>query len=766
MNDNNNDYDDVLAEATNNNQDNGNNELETTKNLHYLQNLIRTSTDPKEFEEYGKSYIEYIVSTVKKTVRQEDSLIRQILYTSFSAYTKDPINLGIMAPTSEGKTHAAIETLQYFPKEDVWKIGSMSPKVIIRQNGILVNENNEPVEDRIKELKRLIEKEEYSQIKEELKDELSDILKDAKILIDLNNKIFLFLEPPHPETWNILKPILSHDLYEIEHPYVFKVEGFGFKVKKIVTRGWPSCIFCSAKNESNWPVWPEVQSRFLITSPNMVKQKYEESNLLIAQRKGLPKSIQQQIIISDKDKEIAKTSVLYLKEKIKNSAILLSTSSYTKEQYRYESVSVWIPYGEILASALPSDKGTDVRVAKRIFSLLELLPLIKSELRFRILYGKELLIVAAIEDLAEVLYITQDLNGIPPYKMQFFKNVFIPLYKSKYKPDEKEDKREERISVSSKELAEYYKLKEGKTMTDSNIRKNYLAEFLQNGLIDESISVIDGRCKIYHPLVEISSIIKNKDVEKYENYGNQSHYHNLFQHCKLLLSKNYINIDKKWLNFAILDLIKYGNDTDNFQFSIIDYDENNNDIDKENSKRICICQFEKKYEQSKYGPLILLFSNVKNCNSYNKIFGDIKNIGTIPRETEEKLRECPEFPQYSYFDKTQKDDKDIEKQDTANENANTIEKTDTNSKDSLSLYKKRERIENFFVSDNGQEEDHTLEESICRPLIGQHSYKPHFYYCIEDSSVEFLQLKSIEDHIRLKDPERHKAKLLGLLNMG
>jgi len=50
-------------------------------------------------------------------------------------------------------------------------------------------------------------------------------------------------------------------------------------------------------------------------------------------------------------------------------------------------------------------------------------------------------------------------------------------------------------------------------MTDSNIRKTYLAEFLQNGLIDEANSVIDARCKIYYPLVELPFIAKDK--EKY-----------------------------------------------------------------------------------------------------------------------------------------------------------------------------------------------------------------------------------------------------------
>ena len=80
-------------------------------------------------------------------------------------------------------------------------------------------------------------------------------------------------------------------------------------------------------------------------------------------------------------------------------------------------------------------------------------------------------------------------------------------------------------------------------MTDSNIRKTYLAEFLQNGLIDEANSVIDARCKIYYPLVELPFIAKDK--EKYGKQRNPSHSHNLFQYCKSLPSKNYINIDKK-----------------------------------------------------------------------------------------------------------------------------------------------------------------------------------------------------------------------------
>ena len=74
-----------------------------------------------------------------------------------------------------------------------------------------------------------------------------------------------------------------------------------------------------------------------------------------------------------------------------------------------------------------------------------------------------------------------------------------------------------------------------------------------------------------------------------------------------------------------------------------------------------------------------------------------------------------------------------------------------------------EQIEEFFASDNGQVENHTLEDSICRPLIGKQINKPFFHYCKICSKVEFLSLESIEHHIRYKGPKIHKAKLLEMI---
>ena len=88
----------------------------------------------------------------------------------------------------------------------------------------------------------------------ELKDELNNLLEDSKRLIDFSNKIIVFLDAPHPELWDKIKPILSHDKFEVEFPYVDKSsDRSGMSVQNIVVRGYPSCIFCSAKDESRLP---------------------------------------------------------------------------------------------------------------------------------------------------------------------------------------------------------------------------------------------------------------------------------------------------------------------------------------------------------------------------------------------------------------------------------------------------------------------------------------------------------------------------------
>ena len=98
-------------------------------------------------------HYEFVVNTIKKTVKCEDNLIRQIVLTGLSSKTDDPVNLGVMGPTSEGKTYPVTESMRYFPDQDVMNIGSMSPKVLIRQKGIIINsDTKQSIENELFEL--------------------------------------------------------------------------------------------------------------------------------------------------------------------------------------------------------------------------------------------------------------------------------------------------------------------------------------------------------------------------------------------------------------------------------------------------------------------------------------------------------------------------------------------------------------------------------------------------------------------------------------
>jgi hypothetical protein len=61
-----------------------------------------------------RDYAEYYINIVKKTVRREDSFVRQVFYTALSKDSDSPLNLGVLATTGAGKTYGIIQALQYF----------------------------------------------------------------------------------------------------------------------------------------------------------------------------------------------------------------------------------------------------------------------------------------------------------------------------------------------------------------------------------------------------------------------------------------------------------------------------------------------------------------------------------------------------------------------------------------------------------------------------------------------------------------------------
>ena len=64
----------------------------------------------------------------------------------------------------------------------------------------------------------------------------------------------------------------------------------------------------------------------------------------------------------------------------------------------------------------------------------------------------------------------------------------------------------------------------------------------------------------------------------------------------------------------------------------------------------------------------------------------------------------------------------------------------------------------------GKNQHRHYELRFPNPIVrGKQIHKPFFHYCKICPKVENLHLKSIEHHIKFKDPERHKTKLLEMI---
>ena len=63
---------------------------------------------------YGRPIIQ-IEKYLNSKIKDDPILVKQLLRVFLSAYTNEPINVGVLAPSSEGKTYATVEISEIFP---------------------------------------------------------------------------------------------------------------------------------------------------------------------------------------------------------------------------------------------------------------------------------------------------------------------------------------------------------------------------------------------------------------------------------------------------------------------------------------------------------------------------------------------------------------------------------------------------------------------------------------------------------------------------
>jgi hypothetical protein len=484
-----------------------------------------------QFPDVGKP-IQFCLEIILKEAREEHRLVKQIFYTMASAYTNNPSNLAINSPSGEGKSYVLTKVGGVFPKEDVMFLSGMTDKALFHRPGILVIKNDQngeydPIDDRIAKIDSDIEdkqnemdnakdknlKQGLSSIIKALEKEKKDLLKETKKLIDLSHKILVFLDTPKPELFSTLMPLLSHDKYEVEYEFVDTHNSI--RTKTNVLRGWPAVIFAQAIDYSHHQRYPEIQRRFIITNPKMSIQKYERAIDLIGDKFRLPDFAYQQKIVSDLEKEKVREIIRGIKEKILNVCHAIEPGKN----------NVIIPFNEVITNSmlLPREKASDMTTANRLFGFLTLLPIIDVDNRPKIVLRRDgdpiiqTIPFALFEDMSEALSLMEYSDGVRPYVLEWYYNVFLEAFDSKKEPDFKVNSRNEtiterRIALTTEQLVDATFEKRKKKCSSKQLLENFVNPLVNQGYIDKSESELDKRANIYYPV-----LVNTKNRKLFEN---------------------------------------------------------------------------------------------------------------------------------------------------------------------------------------------------------------------------------------------------------
>ena len=413
-------------------------------------------------------------------VKRDPKIVQALLMAGFSRETPSPENLAVMAPTSEGKTWPITNTLALF--ENVTFFSGSTAKSIFYKKGVLIDKrNNGAITERLDELSTVLEDSNAKpEAKREAKKELRDLRENSATLVDLSGLIMVWLDAPPRHLFDAMKPLLSHDAFETDYDTVNKGGRAGRNsTETIRLRGWPVCVFASARNEENWDVWPEVRTRFNVVSPAMDPAKYLEANKLSGHLRGLPTFILKDEF-PDALRAQAKTEVKKIEERIRGLRV-------AQGEPRGSNLLnlTFNPFEAWLSQNFPHDQGDRMRYYKYLLNYVNisaLANLVDRPLLLKDGYVKAVIVCWSDVELGLGLVAENIKTVLPPHKLAFFNEYVLGCGVDPFKVSDILD----------------WAVKWAKpTYGRSSIVKTYLEPFEEAGLIESRPNPDDKRSLVY-----------------------------------------------------------------------------------------------------------------------------------------------------------------------------------------------------------------------------------------------------------------------------
>ncbi len=407
-------------------------------------------------EQFEPITTEALIGILGQTIKRDDINKLIAFLAMLSVYTEDSqLNISFNAPSSSGKSFIPLEIAQLFPKEDVIQVGYCSPTAFFHQVGTYDKE-----------------KQGY--------------------IVDLSQKILIFLDQPHTLLLQHLRPMLSHDKKEILLKITDKSQKAGLRTKNIYLIGYPVVIFCTA----GLMLDEQEATRFLLLSPEINQEKIREA---------IYEKIRKESAVSTYN-DLVETDPLRLGLKERIQAI--------KQLHIIEIRIGSKRIDELFFQRAKTLKPRHQRDIGRILSLVKVFALLNFWGRKQIdsaVYADESDVEEAFK-LWDVISESQELN-LPPYVYNLYNDVIVAAYKEKNGNNSEYNDRVKlgltRQKIMQKHFAVY-----GRFLPDWQLRQQILPMLETAGLIIQEADFGDKRKILIYPttLLTISEDQNNSEL--------------------------------------------------------------------------------------------------------------------------------------------------------------------------------------------------------------------------------------------------------------
>lgn len=395
---------------------------------------------------------------MSKEVKEEQENCRQVILTMLSAWTDNPQNLRILAPSGEGKTYLVTKIARLFPQEKITILQNATPqsfKYHITKKVVEISPGN------LEDYQTLVEQ--IDDNDEERKKKIKELQNNVYDFVDFTGKVLIFVDAQSFRLWESLKPVLSHDQKILKNLSVNKSKSGTIQAQKIIFHGHPAVIYCSAKDEQALDQTDEINTRFNTISLNSSPKKYRQMLELASLKSSLPDCIYQEEVISETELEQAKQIIEGM---ISNA----------------ECFEVLNPFSDEIQKQFSEDAGYRTRQLGILLTNINLHTIANAKYRAKFTYKERTSVISSITDVVEANKLTKKPTPLPPAKIQFFNRYIRRAILDRGKSRELIDGQIHCLTAG--EIAEYITTK-GISTDRKKLQETYLKPFTDHGYLEE-----------------------------------------------------------------------------------------------------------------------------------------------------------------------------------------------------------------------------------------------------------------------------------------